>query len=175
MLYERRHTRLLADYGGIAKAVPWLATAFVVVTLSSIGLPGTNGFVGEFLILSGTFLSLLPHGQLLSVVASTGVILGAVYMLVLVQKIFYGPIRHEENRHLADLSLREGLVMAPVIAFIALMGLMPGPFLAPAKPAVDRLVQRFQQAEVRLGLPSQVGTVGTAVAARPSPPPGGAN
>ena len=101
MLYERRHTRLLAEYGGLAKQVPWLATAFVVVTLSSIGLPGTNGFVGEFLILSGTFLSRLPHGQVLTVVAASGVILGAVYMLVLVEKVFYGPIRHEENRHLS--------------------------------------------------------------------------
>jgi NADH-quinone oxidoreductase subunit M len=174
MLYERRHTRLLSDYGGLAKQVPWLATAFVVVTLSSIGLPGTNGFVGEFLILSGTFLSRLPNGQVLTVVASTGVILGAVYMLVLVEKVFYGPIRHEENRHLSDLSLREGIVMAPVILFIVVMGLMPGPFLAPAKPAVDRLVQRFQQTEARLGLPSQVGTVSTAVAARPPPSPRGA-
>jgi NADH-quinone oxidoreductase subunit M len=174
MLYERRHTRLLADYGGIAKQVPWLATAFVVVTLSSIGLPGTNGFVGEFLILSGTFLSRLPSGPLLSVVAATGVILGAVYMLVLVEKVFYGPIRHDENRHLADLSVREWFVITPVIAFIVVMGLMPGPFLAPAKPAVDRLVQRFQQAETRLGLQTAVGTVSTAVAARPPPPPRGA-
>jgi NADH-quinone oxidoreductase subunit M len=174
MLYERRHTRLVAEYGGIAKQVPWLATAFVVVTLSSIGLPGTNGFVGEFLILSGTFLSRLPYGQVLSVVAATGVILGAVYMLVLVEKVFYGPIRNEENRHLPDLSLREVFVMAPVIVFIVVMGLMPGPFLAPAKPAVDRLVQRFQQTEARLGLQSQVGTVSTAIAARPPPSPRGA-
>jgi NADH-quinone oxidoreductase subunit M len=174
MLYERRHTRLLADYGGLAKQVPWLATAFVVVTLSSIGLPGTNGFVGEFLILSGTFLSRLPFGQVLSVVGATGVILGAVYMLVLVEKVFYGPIRLEENRLLPDLSLREGFVMAPVIVFIVVMGLMPGPFLAPAKPAVDRLVQRFQQTELRLGLQTQVGTAPTAVAARPSPSPRGA-
>jgi NADH-quinone oxidoreductase subunit M len=174
MLYERRHTRLLADYGGIAKQVPWLATAFVVVTLSSIGLPGTNGFVGEFLILSGTFLSRLPYGQVLSVVAASGVILGAVYMLVLVEKVFYGPIRAEENRHLPDLSLRERFVMAPVIVFIVVMGLLPGPFLAPAKPAVDRLVQRFQQTEARLGLETQVGTAPTAVASRPPPSPRGA-
>ncbi len=169
MLYERRHTRLLAEYGGIAKQVPWLATAFVVVTLSSIGLPGTNGFVGEFLILSGTFLSRLPHAQWLSVLAATGVILGAVYMLVVVEKVFYGPIRNEENRHLSDLSVREGFVLVPVVAFIVLMGLMPAPFLAPAKPSVDRLVQRFQQVESRLGVPTQVGTVSTALAARPSP------
>jgi NADH-quinone oxidoreductase subunit M len=172
MLYERRHTRAIAEYGGLAKQVPWLATAFVVVTLSSIGLPGTNGFVGEFLILSGTFLSRLASSTVLATVASVGVILGAVYMLVLVEKVFFGPLENEENRHLADLSVREGFVLAPMIVAIVVMGLLPGPFLAPAKPAVDRLVQRFQQAEVRLGVPTSVGTVDAAVATRPSLPPG---
>jgi NADH-quinone oxidoreductase subunit M len=172
MLYERRHTRVIAEYGGLAKRVPWIATAFVIVTLSSIGLPGTNGFVGEFLILVGTFLSRVPGATALAAVASTGVILGAVYMLVLVEKVFFGPITSEENRHLPDLSVREGFVLAPMIALIVVMGLMPGPFLAPAKPAVDRLVQRFPQAAARLGLPTSVGTVDAAVAARPSLPPG---
>jgi NADH-quinone oxidoreductase subunit M len=173
MLYERRHTRAIAEYGGLAKQVPWMATAFVIVTLSSIGLPGTNGFVGEFLILSGTFLSRLHQAPVYAVVASLGVILGAVYMLFLVEKVFYGKIENPENRHLKDISVREGFVLAPMIVFIVVMGLMPGPFLAPAKPAVDRLVQRFQQAEARLGAPTQVGTVPTAVAARPTTPPGG--
>jgi NADH-quinone oxidoreductase subunit M len=172
MLYERRHTRVIAEYGGLARQVPWIATAFVVVTLSSIGLPGTNGFVGEFLILSGTFLSRVANATALATLGAAGVILGAVYMLVLVEKVFFGPIRNEENRHLLDLSVREGFVLAPMIALIVVMGLMPGPFLAPAKPAVDRLVQRFQQAEARLGLPTSVGTVDAAVAARPSLPPG---
>ena len=97
---------------------------------------------------------------------------GAVYMLVLVEKVFFGQITNAENRHLPDLSVREGFVLAPMIALIVVMGLMPGPFLAPAKPAVDRLVQRFQQAEARLGVPTSVGTVDTAVAARPGLPPG---
>jgi NADH-quinone oxidoreductase subunit M len=91
-------------------------------------------------------------------------------MLVLVEKVFFGPIKNEENRHLSDLSVREGFVLAPMIALIVVMGLLPAPFLSPAKPAVDRLVQRFQQAEARLGVPSQVGTVDAAVAARPAPP-----
>jgi len=173
MLYERRHTRAISEYGGLAKQVPWLATAFVIVTLSSVGLPGTNGFVGEFLILSGTFLSRLAGSTAFATVASVGVILGAVYMLVLVEKVFFGPIRKVENKRLPDLSLREGFVLAPVIIFIAVMGLVPGPFLAPAKPAVDRLVTRFQQVERRLNLPPQVGTVETAIAARPTRPPGG--
>jgi len=172
MLYERRHTRDIAEYGGLAKRVPWLATAFVIVTLSSIGLPGTNGFVGEFLILFGTFVSRVQGSTALAAVASTGVILGAVYMLVLVEKVFFGKLGNPENAHLPDLSVREGFVLAPMIVLIVVMGLMPGPFLAPAKPAVDRLVQRFQQAEARLGLPTSVGTVDAAVAARPSLPPG---
>ncbi len=172
MLYERRHTRAIADYGGLAKQVPLIATAFVIVTLSSIGLPGTNGFVGEFLILSGTFLSKLASGPVFATLASIGVILGAVYMLVLVEKVFFGKIENPENKHLPDLSVREGFVLAPMIVAIVVMGLLPGPFLKPAKPAVDRLVQRFQQVELRLGATPSVGTVDTAVASRPALPPG---
>jgi NADH-quinone oxidoreductase subunit M len=171
MLYERRHTRAIAEYGGLAKQVPWLATAFVVVTLSSVGLPGTNGFVGEFLILSGTFLSRISASWAYAILASTGVVLGAVYMLKLVERVFFGTIRNEANRHLPDLSVREGFVLAPMIVAIVVMGLAPGPFLAPARPAVDRLVQRFQQVEARRGTPTSVGTVDTAVAARPAPQP----
>jgi NADH-quinone oxidoreductase subunit M len=176
MLYERRHTRLIADYGGIAKTVPLLTIAFVIVTLSSIGLPTTNGFVGEFLILTGTFISRMPGGQVMAVIAATGVILGAVYMLTLVEKVFYGPITNDENRHISDMSVREGFVLAPVIVMIFVMGLLPGPFLAPAKPSVDRLISRFQAAEARLNLPSTVGTVATSFSLprAPLPLPGAA-
>jgi NADH-quinone oxidoreductase subunit M len=146
--------------------VPVIATAFVIVTLSSIGLPGTNGFVGEFLILSGTWLSRLRSSAVFATLAAIGVILGAVYMLLLVEKVFFGPIRKPENRHLPDLSVREGFVLAPMIALIVVMGILPGPFLAPAKPSVDRLVQRFQVAEARLGRGPQVGTALPAVAVR---------
>jgi NADH-quinone oxidoreductase subunit M len=172
VLYERRHTRLIADYGGLAKQVPAIATVFVIVTLSSVGLPGTNGFVGEFLILSGTWLSRMKHASLFSTLAATGVILGAVYMLFLVEKVFFGKITNDHNRHLPDLTVREWFVLAPMLLLIAVMGLMPGPFLAPAKPAVDRLVQRFQATELALGrTESEVGTVTTAIAARPLPAP----
>jgi NADH-quinone oxidoreductase subunit M len=143
--------------------VPWLATAFVVVTLSSVGLPGTNGFVGEFLILSGTWLSRLASGQVLATLGAVGVILGAVYMLLLVEKVFFGPLRNPANAGLPDVSVREGFVLVPMIALIVVMGLLPQPFLDPAKSSVDRLVARFQQAEARLGVPSSVGTVPPAV------------
>jgi NADH-quinone oxidoreductase subunit M len=173
MLYERRHTRLTADYGGIAKTVPVLTVAFVIVTLSSIGLPSTNGFVGEFLILTGTFISKLPYGRVIAVIATTGVILGAIYMLKLVEKVFYGPIDNDENRHIPDMSVREGFVLAPIIALIFVMGLAPGQFLGVAKGSVDRLVGRFQAAEARLNVPSTVGTIAASVALprAPLPPP----
>ena len=170
MLYERRHTRAISEYGGIAKQVPWLAFCFVVVTLSSVGLPGTNGFVGEFLILSGTWLGRLPHATLVAGIAATGVILGAVYMLLLVERVFFGPLDNEHNRHLPDLSLREVVVIAPMLVLIAVMGLVPQPFLTPAKPAVDRLLATFQRADDRLraeqpGRPPSVGTAPAALAA----------
>jgi NADH-quinone oxidoreductase subunit M len=176
MLYERRHTRLIADYGGIAKTVPLLTIAFVIVTLSSIGLPTTNGFVGEFLILTGTFISRMPGGQVMAVIAASGVILGAVYMLKLVEKVFYGAIDNDENRHIPDMSVREGFVLAPIVVLIFVMGLLPGPFLAPAKSSVDRLIGRFQAAEARLNVPSTVGTVATSFSLprAPLPPPGAA-
>jgi NADH-quinone oxidoreductase subunit M len=174
MLYERRHTRLISEYGGLARQVPAIATVFVIVTLSSVGLPGTNGFVGEFLILTGTWLSRLGGSAVFATLAALGVILGAVYMLLLVERVFFGKISNEHNLHLRDLSLREGFVLAPMVALIVVMGLMPQPFLAPAKPAVDRLVQRFQATEQRLGRGLQVGTQTTAIAARaalPAPVP----
>jgi NADH-quinone oxidoreductase subunit M len=176
MLYERRHTRAIAEYGGIAKQVPWIATCFVIVTLSSVGLPGTNGFVGEFLILSGTWIGRLPHASLVSAIAATGVILGAVYMLLLVERVFYGPLHNEHNRHLPDLSFREAVVIAPMLVAIVVMGVAPQPFLAPAKPAVDRLLTRFQAADDRRraaspGLPPSVGTQETGLAAGDAAPP----
>jgi NADH-quinone oxidoreductase subunit M len=175
MLKERRHTRLIADYGGLAKQVPWIATIFVVVTLSSIGLPGTNGFVGEFLILSGTWLSRLRAPGWYAALGATGVILGAVYMLKLVERVFFGKLDNPENRHLKDLSLREAFVMVPIVVLIGVMGLGPDPFLQTARPAVERLLTRMQAAEQRLrqedpGLRLLVGTEPPALAqARPVP------
>jgi NADH-quinone oxidoreductase subunit M len=166
LLYERRRTREIPEYGGLARQVPIIAAVFSIVALSSIGLPGTNGFVGEFLILSGTWLSRLGSPAILAAFAAAGVVLGAVYMLLLVERVFFGPIRKDENRLIPDLSVREGFVLAPMVALILVMGLAPQPFLNRAKPSVDRLVQRFQEVETRLGQGPLVGTTRPSIAVR---------
>jgi NADH-quinone oxidoreductase subunit M len=125
MIYERRHTRMIADFGGLAKVMPRLAAFFMIVTLSSIALPGTNGFVGEFLILLGAFRSNVLYG----VIATSGVILGAVYMLWMFQRVMFGKITREENSRLPDLSRRESVILSTIVLFVFLMGLYPGPFL----------------------------------------------
>lgn len=152
MLYERRHTRLIADYGGLAKVIPAFATVWLIVTLSSIGLPGTNGFVGEFMILTGTYVSELPHSVIWATVAATGVILGAVYMLWMYQRVWHGEVRHEVNRHLPDLQVREWVALSPILVLIFVIGLFPGPFLDLARPGVERLIARVEAAA-----PAEVG------------------
>jgi NADH-quinone oxidoreductase subunit M len=135
MIYERRHTRQIADFGGLAGIMPVFATCFMIVTLSSIALPGTNGFVGEFLILVGTFKANPVYG----VIGATGVILSAAYMLWMFQRVMFGPIRHEENRALKDLNLREIVILAPLICLIVWMGVFPQFFLK----KIDLSVQHF--------------------------------
>ena len=127
MVYERRHTREIAEFGGLAQVVPWFAAVFVLVTLSSIGLPGLNGFIGEFLVLVGAF----GANRVAAVVATTGVILGAVYMLWLVKRFLFGPLVHDENRRMPDLNAREFVLLLPILLFIVYLGVHPGPFPAP--------------------------------------------
>ncbi|MBM3216517.1 NADH-quinone oxidoreductase subunit M [Candidatus Poribacteria bacterium] len=128
MIYERRHTRTIADFGGLAKPMPAYAAFFIIVTLSSIGLPGLNGFVGEFLILLGTFMT---EGRAwFAVLAATGVILAAVYMLWMVQRVFFGKVVHPENESLRDLSFREIIVLLPIVLMAFVIGFFPKPFLA---------------------------------------------
>ncbi len=143
-LYERRHARLMADYGGIAKVMPIFTAFFLVVTFSSIAVPGTNGFVGEFLVLLGTFKSNLP--MVFGVLATTGVILGAAYMLWMVQKVFFGTVTHQENLGLKDLNRREILAAVPLLILIAVMGLRPQPFLDMLNPSTERFIARAQYA-----------------------------
>jgi len=141
VIYERRHTRLIEEFGGLAQVMPRYATAFMLVTLASVGLPGLCGFVGEFLILFGTFRSeLLPHARLLAVLAATGVVLGAFYMLWMYQRVFFGPLRHERNRGLPDLQAREVAYLLPILIGIVWLGLRPAPLLDRMQPSIERLL-----------------------------------
>jgi NADH-quinone oxidoreductase subunit M len=142
MLSDRRHTRLIADYGGLKKVTPRLVAAFLIVTLASIGLPGLNGFVGEFLILLGAF----ARYPVLTVIAATGVILSATYMLWMFQRVNYGPVTNERNARLPDLSRREWVLLVPVVAMCVAMGVLPNVFLRPMGPSIDRLLNRLSQA-----------------------------
>jgi NADH-quinone oxidoreductase subunit M len=149
MLSDRRHTRLIAEYGGIKQAVPRLTAAFLVITLSSIALPGLNGFVGEFLILLGAF----RWDPRLASLAASGVILSAVYMLWMFQRVNYGPLTNPENSGLPDLSGRERLVIGPAVAIAILMGVAPMIFLRPIEPAAAWFADRVggrEPAVVRL-------------------------
>lgn len=139
MIYDRRHTRLIADLGGLQKVAPVLAAVFTVVMLSSIGLPGLNGFAGEFLILVGSFLT----RRWWAVVAAAGVILAALYLLWAYQRVFHGE-PDEANADTPDLTFREGLVMAPLLALIIFLGVYPKPVLERIEPAVDRLVGHIE-------------------------------
>src|SRR5439155_22626066 len=124
VIYDRRHTRHVDDFGGLAKPMPVFATMFVIATLASIGLPGTNGFIGEFMIITGTFVSTkLGHvNGIQAVGAAIGGILGALYMLSVVQKMFFGPITKDENRHLEDVNSRELLALAPPAIMTFVLG-----------------------------------------------------
>ena len=142
MLYERRHTRLFSEFGGIASRMPLYATFFVIVTLGSVGMPGLNGFVGEFLIILGTFSA----EPMIGILAVTGVILGAWYMLTCIRRVFFGEITVEANHSLQDLDRREIAVMVPIVAMIVLMGIFPSPFLEKMDPSVKAVVRDYEQA-----------------------------
>lgn len=137
MIYERRHTRLISEYGGLAKVMPVYTALFLVVTLASIGLPGLNGFVAEFLILIGSFRSF----PLLTVLATTGVILGAVYMLSMFQRVFFGTVSVKANLGLKDMSLREAVLILLLIIPMFGIGLYPKFLTQSMEPAVTRLIQ----------------------------------
>ena len=141
MLYERRHTRRIADFGGVARPMPVYAACFGVVAMSSIGLPMLNGFVGEFLILVGTFLAY----PAVAVVATSGVVLAAAYMLWMYRRVMFGPVDQEENRGLIDLDLREKLVMVAMILPIIWIGLYPEALLRRIEPSVIDLLEKVER------------------------------
>ena len=127
MIYERRHTRQIAEFGGLAHVMPVYATFFMITTLASVGLPGMAGFIGEFMVLFGTFGSeTLANARLMVVLATTGVVLGAIYMLWMYQRVFLGKLANDKNRGLPDLSLREIVVLLPIVIFMFWLGVQPG-------------------------------------------------
>jgi NADH-quinone oxidoreductase subunit M len=140
IIYERRHSRLIADYGGIAKVVPIYATLLTIVALSSIGLPGTNGFIGEFLVMVGSFKT----RPIATTISAIGVILAAAYLLWAIQRIIYNPLDKAENRALTDLNWREIGLMAPLVFVILWMGVYPKPVLNRMEASVTRFVEQVE-------------------------------
>ncbi len=143
-IYERRHTRLLSDFGGIAKVMPWFAVMLIIATLGSVGLPGTGGFIGEFLILLGTFNA----SPLLAVLASLGVLLGAIYMLKLCKAILFGPLDKDENKELKDISLLEAGYLVPLAVLVIVMGVFPNFFIDKTRASINHLAKNFKNYEL---------------------------
>jgi len=168
-IYERRHTRLITDFGGLAKQMPVFATIFMIVTLSSIGLPGTNGFVGEFLVLIGSYESDLRWYGL---IATSGVILSAVYMLWMFQRVMFGELNNPKNQKLADLNGREIVIMLPLLALIFIMGIYPTPFIEKMAPSIDKLIAQSSIKKQMATMMPQAMPVAPAGQEAPALPPG---
>ena len=139
MIYDRRHTRMIDDFGGLWQQMPVFSVFLLIVTFASIGLPGLNGFIGEFLILLGAF-SVTPGW---TAAAACGIILGAIYMLWMLRRLIFGPLTHPENQKLVDLDGRELLILAPIVALILIMGVYPQPFLSRMQASVDLTLKRI--------------------------------
>lgn len=144
MIYERRHTRLIAEFGGISKVMPVFATFFMIITLSSIGLPGLNGFIGEFLVLLGAFKA--GHYYMVFF-AATGVIFAAVYMLWMFQRVMYGAVTNPKNKTLTDLNSREKFILVCLVIFIVWIGVYPHPFLKTMDASLEPIQQRMVVAQ----------------------------
>jgi NADH-quinone oxidoreductase subunit M len=162
MIYVRRHTREVSEFGGLWKTVPMFAAVFMIVMLSSIGLPGLNGFVGEFLILLGTFLKSPRAAE----VAVIGVVLSALYMMWAYERVWWGPITKAVNQTIKDLSGREIAVMVPLVALMLLMGLYPRPLLSRIEPSLSLLLDRVGAAQARLDAEHSRTIAGLAAPAR---------
>jgi NADH-quinone oxidoreductase subunit M len=140
MIYERRHTRMIEAYGGLARVVPMFAALLTFVSLSSIGLPGTNGFIGEFLVLIGAFRT----APILTMIATTSVIIAAGYLLWAIQRILFNSLDKPENMHVPDLNRRELLLMAPLIAGIIWLGVYPAPVLRRMQTSAEQFVRTVE-------------------------------
>jgi NADH-quinone oxidoreductase subunit M len=140
MVYERRHTRLISEYGGLASRLPVYSTFFMIILLSSIGVPGTNGFVGEFLILLGAW----SYNKVYAVLGGTGIIFAACYMLWMYQRVFYGKITKVANEKLIDLDLREKLVLVPLVIMVFWIGIYPKPFFRLLEPSLKTVIRQVE-------------------------------
>jgi NADH-quinone oxidoreductase subunit M len=178
VLYERRHTRRIADYGGLTAEMPFFSAMFLICTLGSVGLPALSGFVGEFMTLLGSyvggrdFIDYMATPQIYTVIATSGVILGAVYLLTMFQKVMLGPLKNPKNKGLPDLTARETAVFLPIVLGIFVLGVMPMPFLRPMAKPVDALIQSYKN---KLAAPDALLIMGES-GKRPmpaSPPPEG--
>jgi NADH-quinone oxidoreductase subunit M len=150
VIYERRHTRQIADFGGLSKPMPWFATVFVFASLSSVGLPLLNGFVGEFLIMLGMWTSEFQYAgwmsaRVMTMLAATGVIWAAVYMLWMLQRVLFGRVRSAENARLKDLSWRELGMLIPLLLLMIYMGVYPRPFLSRSEQSVQVVRERVTE------------------------------
>jgi NADH-quinone oxidoreductase subunit M len=144
-IYERRHTRLISEFGGLASPMPWFSTLFVIASLSSIGLPFLNGFVGEFLILIGMWTSrVVDHPWIVTMLAGTGVIWAAVYMLWMLQRVVFGKVTNPENARLSDLNSRETGLLLPLLFLMFFMGAYPRVFLDRSQASVETIRLRVQ-------------------------------
>jgi NADH-quinone oxidoreductase subunit M len=142
-IYERRHTRLISEFGGLATPMPWFSTLFVIASLSSVGLPFLNGFVGEFLILLGSWTTnAIQHAWIATMLAATGVIWAAVYMLWMLQRVVFGKVTKPENAKLTDLNAREIGLLIPLLVLMLFMGVYPRVFLDRASASVEEVRSR---------------------------------
>jgi NADH-quinone oxidoreductase subunit M len=148
MIYDRRHTRMIEDFGGIAKSVPVLAVMFMIATLASIGLPGLNGFIGEFFILLGSYNSVLYGNITFAVLAATGVILAAVYMLWMYQRVMFGPLEKEENKAMLDLNMREVSLLVPLVVFMVWIGVRPVDFTVYSEGWTENYINTSEEKSV---------------------------
>jgi NADH-quinone oxidoreductase subunit M len=194
LLYDRRHTRKLGDFGGLWKQTPVFAACFLVIVLASVGLPGLCGFIGEFLVLLGTFtantswshnglVGYFPAPKLMGGIAATAVILSAMYLLTMYQKLMFGPLDKPENKTVRDIHGRETWVFGIVVVAAVVMGLAPQPILSRSEKSVDAFINgyrdRLQEARRAPDAPPHIypalppPPAAPAPAAAPAPPPGG--
>jgi NADH-quinone oxidoreductase subunit M len=169
MLYERRHTRMMDDYGGLATSVPVLTTFMVISVLASAGLPGLNGFVGEFLILLGAFQSTVLNSPVLVAAATTGVILAAVYLLHMVYRTFFGELTDAANAEMPDLNAREFGLMVPLVVLMFVLGFYPNPFLQQTAPTTQFLLETVEEKRAAIEARAEAAPA-TADTPRPVPP-----